>query len=109
VTETVTSTAAGKRPVLSHVSLSPRRLRPGQRPILRFTLNESARLTVAITGGHQTLQRLRLRAQAGHHATKLRFRRLATGRYTATVSATAGAGRRSRAIRLRFSVVRRHG
>jgi hypothetical protein len=109
VTETVTSTAAGKRPVLSHVSLSPRRLRPGQRPILRFTLNEPARLTVAITRGHQTLQRLRLRAQAGHHATKLRFRRLAPGRYTATVSATAGAGRRSRAIRLRFSVVRRHG
>ncbi|MDQ6822169.1 MAG: PQQ-like beta-propeller repeat protein [Actinomycetota bacterium] len=117
-------------PVLSHASISPRRFTATRAATLRLTLSEAAKLTVAITKlrnghvvGHRcsshvhrgkscpvraTLVRLHLHARAGRKAFKLSLRHLAAGRYTAFIYATDHVGRRSRTIRIRFTIVRAH-
>jgi hypothetical protein len=92
------------------------------------TLSEDVTLTVAITTighghvvrdrcsvkghGHRscrlrvTLARLRFHPRAGRRALKLSLRHLRTGHYTALVRATDHAGRRSRTIRIAFTIVR---
>lgn len=128
--ESVTSGTGGgpHSPVISHASISPRRLTARRAAMLRLTLSEGATLTVAITKlrhghvvGHRcsskvhrgkscpvrvTLVRLHFHARAGRKAFKLSLRRLATGRYTAFIYATDHAGRRSRTIRIAFTIVR---
>ena len=115
-------------PVISHASISPRRFTATRSATLRLTLSEAATLTVAITElrhghvvGHRcsskvhkgkscavrvTLVRLHFHARAGRKAFKLSLRQLAAGRYTAFIYATDHAGRRSRTIRIAFTIVR---
>jgi outer membrane protein assembly factor BamB len=123
--ETVAASAAGGvRPVLSRVTISPRRTTARRGATLRLTLNERATVTVAITvlrRGHRTgrrctlhahrgrsclvrvtLLRLRFRGRAGPNAFRLALRRLPPGHYTALVTAAGG----TRAVRVTFTVVR---
>jgi polyvinyl alcohol dehydrogenase (cytochrome) len=132
--ETVTSSGGNSpsggthSPVISHASLSPRRFRAKRATTLRLTLNEGATLTVAITElrhGHLvahrcssnvrrgkpcearvTRARLHFDLRAGRKACKLSLRKLASGRYTAFIYATDHAGRRSRTIRITFTILR---
>ncbi len=115
-------------PVTSHASISPRRFTATRAATLRLNLSEAATLTVAITElrdghvvGHRcsskvhrgkscpvraTLVRLHFHARAGRKAFKLSLRQLAAGRYTAFVYAANHAGRRSRTIRITFTILR---
>ena len=115
-------------PVISHASISPRRFTATRAATLRLTLSEAATLTVAITElrhghvvGHRcsskvhrgkscavrmTLVRLHFHARAGRKAFELSLRQHAAGRYTAFIYATDHAGRRSRTIRITFTIVR---
>jgi DNA-binding beta-propeller fold protein YncE len=77
---------------------------------LRFTLSEAAAVRVAVerarkgaryTRAAPALTRL---AAAGRNSLRLRAKRLATGTYRATVTATDAAGNRSRRARIRFRV-----
>ncbi len=114
-------------PSLSHVTLAPRRFKATHTATLHLTLNESATVTVAVTQvrpGHRvkggcranarrgkrcttriTLTRRRLKGPAGAHRFKLAFRRLAPGGYTALIYATDRAGRRSRTVRITFTIL----
>ena len=114
--------------VISHASISPRRFTATRAATLRLTLSEGTRLTVVITElrhgrligrrcslhlhkGKRCLVRVtRLRvhfqAHAGRQAFKLRLRHLAPGHYTAFIYATDHAGRRSRTVRITFTIVR---
>jgi polyvinyl alcohol dehydrogenase (cytochrome) len=115
-------------PVITHASISPRRFTARHGATLRVTLSEAATLTVAVTQlrhGHVirhrcstrarrgrpcrvqvTLLRLRFHAHEGRNAYKLSLRRLAAGGYTAVILATDAAGRRSRTVRITFTIVR---
>jgi polyvinyl alcohol dehydrogenase (cytochrome) len=115
-------------PVISHASISPRRFTAMHATTLRLTLNESATLTIAITElrhGHLvahrcssnvhrgkpcearvTLVRLHFDLRAGRKAFRLSLRKLASGRYTAFIYATDRTGRRSRTIRITFTILR---
>jgi polyvinyl alcohol dehydrogenase (cytochrome) len=117
-------------PVTSHASISPRRFTATSAATLGLTLSEAATLTVAIAElrnghvvGHRcsskvhrgkscpvrvSLVRLHFHARAGRKAFKLSLRQLAAGRYTAFIHATDHAGRRSRTIRITFTIVRAH-
>jgi hypothetical protein len=119
---------AGGSPVISHASIAPRRFRTKHGATLRLTLNEAAALTLAVTQlrhGHLishrcrvkarsgksclalvTLVRLHLRARRGRNAFKLWLRRLAPGPYTAFINAADQTGRRSRTIRITFTIIR---
>ena len=116
-----------RSPVISLFSISPRRFTAAHAATLRLTLNEAATLTVAITKlrhGHVvarrcstrahkgkpcllrvTLVRLRYHARPGLNALKLSLRHRAPGRYTALIYATDHAGRRSRTIRITFTIL----
>ena len=115
------------RPVISHASISPRHVTAAHTPTLRLTMSEAATLHVAITRlrpGHvvahrcssklhggkpclvrMTLAHLHFHARAGPAAFKLSLRKFAPGHYTAVIYATDDAGRRSRTIRIRFTIV----
>jgi hypothetical protein len=115
-------------PRVSNASLSPRRFPARSRTVLRLTLNEPATITVALTEvrhGHRvgrrcsaharrgkrclarvTVRRLTLRATGGRNAFKLLLRRLAPGQYTALVYATDASRRRSRTVRIAFTILR---
>jgi hypothetical protein len=117
-------------PIISHASISPRRFTAMRATTLRLTLNESATLTVAITElrhgrlvAHRcssnvhrgkpcearvTLMRFHFDLRAGRKAFKLSLRKLASGRYTAFIYATDRTGRRSRTIRITFTILRVH-
>ena len=119
-----------RRPVISHASISPRRLTAAHAAILRLALSEAGTLSVAITQlrrghlvGHHcssrlhkgksclmrvNLVRLQFRARAGRKAFKLTLRRLAPGHYTAFIYATDDARRRSRTLRITFTIIRAH-
>ena len=114
--------------VISRASISPRRFPATRATTLRLTLSEAARITVAVTElrqGHAvdhrcstnvlrgescvarlTLVRFHFDLRAGRKALKLSFRKLASRGYTAFISATNHAGRRSRRIRIKFTIVR---
>lgn len=124
--------ASSRAPRISHASIRPRRFRAGHTATLRLTLSEAATLTVAITRtrhGHRRahhrcspkahrgkrcvlrvrVQRKHYRAHAGRDRIKLALRRLRPGSYTAVIHATDRAGRNSRTIRIKFTVLpRRH-
>ncbi len=132
--ESVTSVGGGPpvggahSPVISRASISPGRFPATRATTLRLTLSEAARITVAVTElrqGHAvdhrcstnvlrgrscvarlTLVRLHFDLRAGRKALKLSFRKLASRGYTAFISATDHAGRRSRSIRIKFTIVR---
>lgn len=135
VSESITSanSGPGKRgassrrvPRISHVSISPRRVRVHHDATLRLTLSEAATIHVAITQvrhGHQsrrrcsvkahrgkrcrlrvTLLRRRFHARARRRAFRLPLHRLAAGHYTALIYATNREGRRSRTIRVTFTI-----
>jgi outer membrane protein assembly factor BamB len=115
-----------RAPRLSHVSIRPRRFPAKHRATLRASLSEAGVLTVEITRlrhGHAagrrcsrrlrrsrscrvrvTLQRLRFHAHAGRNEFKLSLRRLAPRGYTALIFATGRTGRRSRTVRIAFSI-----
>jgi polyvinyl alcohol dehydrogenase (cytochrome) len=123
LTESVTHS-----PVISHASISPRRFLARRAARLRLTVSEAATLTVAVTKlrhghlvGHRcsakvnsgrscslrvTLRRLHFHARAGRNSFKLLLRHLAARRYTALIYATDQAGRRSRTVRITFTILR---
>jgi hypothetical protein len=114
-----------QRPVISHVSISRSR---GNRhaATLRLTLNETMLVTVVIlasrhgrTAGHLcstrkrtgrpclklvTIARLRFAGRRGANAFTLSLRTRRSGHYTAVIYAADKAGRRSRVIRIRFTI-----
>jgi polyvinyl alcohol dehydrogenase (cytochrome) len=126
--ESVTSASGTHSPVISHASISPRRFTAKHAAKLRLTLSEAARLTVAITDlrhGHivahrcstrahkgkscharVTLEQLHFDLRAGRRTVKLSLRKLASGRYTAFIYASDPAHRRSRTIRITFTILR---
>ncbi len=119
-------------PVLRSVSLSRPRFRvakgrtsvaarrrgkpAGRGTVLRFSLSESARLTIVIDRRHgrrrfrhvATFTRFRVRAGRGHVTLTGRIgrRRMAPGRYRLTLSARDAAGNRSKAVQLGFTILR---
>jgi outer membrane protein assembly factor BamB len=122
------SSGGGPRsPVISHPSISPRRFMATHAATLRLTLSEAATLTVAISElrhghavGHRcsasvhrgksclvrvTLVRVHFHARAGRNAFKLLLRHLAPGNDTAFIYATDHADRRSRTIRITFTII----
>jgi outer membrane protein assembly factor BamB len=115
-------------PALSHVRVAPRRATARRGITLRLTLSEAAQLHVQINhllSGRRVGHRCRVGAKRGARCTvsrrarrssvrgrrganhrHLSLRRLAPGRYSAVVSAVGPGGRRSRAVTVRFQVVR---
>ncbi len=128
VTAGVGGSSTRARPIISRASMSPRRFTATHRTTLRLTLSEAGTVRVAVTKlrrGHMvgrrcstrvnhgkscrlrvTVARLHFHARTGRSAFKLTVRTLAPGRYTAIVDATDHAGRRSRTIRIVFTIVR---
>lgn len=114
-------------PVISHASMSPRRIKSRHFATLRLTLSQPATLAVTITElrhGHTlrhrcssnarrgrpclrrvTLVRLHFHGRAGRNALKLSLRRLVPGHYTAVIYATDHAGRRSSSTRVTFTIL----
>jgi hypothetical protein len=114
--------------VVSSASISTRRFGANRAGTLRLTLNEAARVFLAITQqqhGHLvrhrcttkayrgkscqvrlTFRRLVFRAAAGRNAFKLQPWHLAPGRYTALINATDRTGHRSRTIGIRLTIAR---
>ncbi len=114
-------------PAITRVTLGPRRFKVTHATTLRLTLNKAATVTFAVTklrSGHKvkgrcrvnarrgkkcqvrvTLTRRRLKSPAGRHKFKLAFLHLAPGRYTALIYATDRAGRRSRTVRITFTIL----
>jgi hypothetical protein len=112
------------KPVLSRVSLSPRRVPEGRPALLRFTLSTAATVRIRITTletrhrvGRRcstrrrrctvrvTLRRLHFHAGAGRNAFKLLRRRLPPGRYRVFIYATDIAGR-SRTAQIGFTILK---
>ena len=114
-------------PAITRVTLGPRRFKATHATTLSLSLNKAATVTFAVTKlrpGHKvkgrcrvnarhgkkcslrvTLTRRRLKSSAGRHTFKLAFPRLAPGRYTAVIFATDRAGRRSRTVRITFTIL----
>jgi hypothetical protein len=114
-------------PAITHVTLGPRRFKATHATTLRLSLNKAASVTFAVTKlrvGHKvgnrcrvnarhgkkcqvrvTITRRRLTSPAGRHKFRLAFHGLPPGRYTALIFATDGAGRRSRTVRITFTIL----
>jgi hypothetical protein len=96
-------------PTVSGVSLAHKRFRAGSRgSALRLKLSERATLVVTVARGKLVRATL-VRASAAPGAVSLQIsgRALRPGVYTASVAAIDGAGNRSSARRVKFTVVRR--
>jgi hypothetical protein len=103
-------------PVLSRVSLKPRRVRKGRAraPVLGLSLSEPARVRVAVQRcKNRRCTKLRTRRSvvatvaAGRAKLKLNVRRLPAGRYRVSVTATDAAGNISAAVRVSLIIERR--
>jgi polyvinyl alcohol dehydrogenase (cytochrome) len=121
------SASASVPPSISGASISPRRFRAKRAATLRLTVNEPARVFVAVTQLHHghlvrhrcrtqarrgkscqvrlTFRSLQFEAHAGGNAFQLHLRRLVAGQYTALVYATNSSGQRSRTVGIRFAIL----
>jgi hypothetical protein len=103
-------------PVLSGLTLTPRRFavgaRSARRGAFRFTLSEPAKVTIRIqrlrSGRKRTVGRIARNGRAGANRVafsgRLHRRKLKPGRYVATAIAVDAAGQRSTPRRVRFTV-----
>jgi PKD repeat protein len=118
LTDTVAETVAASTPVLSKASVRPNRFKAGHRAVFTFTLNEPASVSIAIARrrhakhGKPRFNRVGARRTAGVEGINhLRFsgrigrRKLAPGRYRATITATAG-HTNSKPVALSFTILR---
>ena len=103
-------------PVLSGVSLKPKRVRRGKArmPVLGLSLSESAKVRVTVQRCRNrrctkrtTRKRVTADVAAGRAKLKLDVRRLPAGRYRVSVTATDTAGNVSKAVRVSLTIARR--
>ena len=104
-------------PVLSRLTLSPRRFavgaRSARRGAFRFTLSEPAKVTIKIqrlrSGRKRTIGRIARNGRAGANRVtfsgRVQRRKLKPGRYVAAAVAIDAAGQRSTPRRVRFTVI----
>jgi hypothetical protein len=118
-------------PIISYASISPRRFAAADTATLRLTVSAAGTVSVSITKLHRgrevghrctstahkgrsclirvTLVRLHYHTRAGGRtAFKLTLRQLPPRGYTAVIYATDHEGRRSRTIRIMFTIVHAH-
>jgi hypothetical protein len=103
-------------PVIAGLKIAPTRFKARRGTHLRFTLSERAGLAITIKRRAARSARpvkvatLRRTQAAGAVSVTIKKRigraRLRPGRYTATILATDAAGNRSRAYRVKFTVMR---
>jgi hypothetical protein len=111
-------TAAPSAPRISAARLTHKRFHAGRRVSrkvgtrFRFRLSAAATVTIRIVrlrGHHRTIGKLTRKGHSGANriafSGRIRHRKLKPGRYRAVLRATNAAGR-SRAVKLRFTVVR---
>ena len=107
-----TTTTPDAAPRLSAASLTRRRFRVKQGTAFRFTVSESATITIRITRHKPRSLRGTLKRKVAQGPQRVAFsgrfgrKALAPGGYDATVTATDAAGNRSRAVLLHFTILR---
>ena len=99
-------------PRLSAVSLTRRRFRAKQGTAFRLTVSESATVTIRVTRHKPPSLRGTLKRKVAKGQQRITFsgrfgrKALAPGSYDARLTATDAAGHRSRAVVLRFTIIR---
>ena len=94
------------------MSLTRRRFRAKQGTAFRFTVSESATVTIRITRHKPPSLRGTLKRKVAKGPQRIAFsgrfgrKALAPGIYDARLTATDAAGHRSRAVVLRFTIIR---